>query len=160
MSLARRKFLLDAAAGLVLVGLSSGAARAGVTERVYVDPVSGFAIHGFDPVAYFIKGKAEAGLAEHEAEWDNAVWRFASSGNAAAFLKDPDVYMPAFGGYDGESMLRGTPVASNPFLFSIVGQRVVLFRSTEGRDAFLAGGAASLEAAEAKWLALKPLLAP
>jgi hypothetical protein len=88
------------------------------------------------------------------------VWRFASSGNAAAFLKDPDVYMPAFGGYDGESMLRGTPVASNPFLFSIVGQRVVLFRSTEGRDAFLAGGAASLEAAEAKWLALKPLLAP
>ena len=51
MSLARRKFLLDAAAGLVLAGLSSGAARAGVTERVYVDPVSGIAIHGFDPVA-------------------------------------------------------------------------------------------------------------
>jgi hypothetical protein len=160
MSLARRKFLLDAAAGLVLAGLSSGAARAGVTERVYVDPVSGIAIHGFDPVAYFIEGKAEAGRAEHEVEWANATWRFASHGNAAAFLRDPDVYMPAFGGYDGRSMLRGQPVASNPSLFSIIGQRVVLFRFAEGRDAFLAGGAASMEAAEAKWLALKPLLAP
>ena len=57
MSLARRKFLLDAAAGLALAGLSSRTARAGLTERVYVDPVSGIAIHGFDPVAYFVEGR-------------------------------------------------------------------------------------------------------
>ncbi len=160
MSLARRKFLLDAAAGLALAALPSVAARAGITERVFVDPVSGIAIDGFDPVAYFVEGRPKAGSAEHEAEWADAVWRFASSGNAAAFLKDPDIYMPAFGGYDGESMLRGTPVASDPSLFSIIGQRLVLFRLPEGRDAFLAGGAASMEEAEAKWAALKPQLSP
>lgn len=160
MSLARRKFLIDAAAGLALAALPSAAASAGITERVMVDPVSGIAINGFDPVAYFIEGRPAAGRADHEAEWANAVWRFASQGNEIAFLKDPDVYMPAFGGYDGESMLRGQPVSSDPSLFSIVGQRLVLFRLPEGRDAFLAGGAASMEAAEAQWAVLKPQLSP
>jgi hypothetical protein len=159
MSLARRNFLFGASVAIGLTARSFDA-RGGMTERVFVDPVSGLAINGFDPVAYFILGRAVAGRAGHEVEWENATWRFASSGNAAAFRKDPDVYMPAFGGYDGESMLRGAPVAPDPNLFSIVLNRLVFFRSPEGRDAFLAGGAGSLEAAEAKWLALKPQLAP
>ena len=159
MSLARREILRIAAAGLALA-LPPVRARAGVTERVFVDPVSGVAINGFDPVSYFVNGRAAAGRAEHEATYADAVWRFASQGNRAAFLRDPDVYMPAFGGYDGDAMLRGQPVASDPVLFAFVRQRLVLFRLAEGRAAFLAGGEAALDAAEAKWQELKPQLVP
>lgn len=160
MSLARRNFLSGAfAAGAAAAVLRADPAKAGMTERVFVDHVSGLAILGFDPVGYFIEGKAVPGRADHEVEWANAVWRFESKGNAAAFRQDPEVYAPAFGGYDGEAMLRGSPAASSPTVFTILKQRLVLFRTPEGRDVFLAQGEAALAAADAQWATLKPTLA-
>lgn len=149
-----------AAAGVALGVPALRPANAGVTERVSVDPVSGVAIFGFDPVAYFVHGHAQAGRPEHEAAHGGAIWRFASDGNRAAFLRDPDVYMPAFGGYDGDAMLRGTPVAADSEVFAIVRDRLVLFRFAQGRAAFLERGEGALDAAEANWQTLLPQLLP
>ena len=148
------------AAGGLAVAVPVVRARAGITERVFVDPVSGVAILGFDPVSYFIDGRAEPGRVEYEAAYAQTVWRFTSAGNRAAFLRDPDVYMPAFGGYDGQAMLRGKPVDSDPVMFAIVRQRLILFRTAEGRAAFLSQGEEALDAAEAKWQELRPQLLP
>ncbi len=156
MTLARRKLLFGIAA--LVAAARSRPARATLTERIFVDPVSGIAILGYDCVAFFIKGKATAGRTEHEVEWANAVWRFESAGNAAAFRRDPEVYAPAFGGYDAESILRGTVVGSDPGVFAIIDQRLVLFRHTDGRDRFVAEGSAALAAAQAQWKTLEPQL--
>src|SRR5580692_1174299 len=91
-------------AGLVLaaavaVGLGlAGPIGAATTERIVVDRNSGLAISGFDPVAYFTDAQALQGKGEFEQTVAGAVWRFRSAGNSAAFMADPDVYMPRFGG--------------------------------------------------------------
>ena len=59
----------------------------------------GIAIHGYDPVAYFMYGKPTLGCAEHEATWMGATWRFANSRHRDLFITQPHKYAPQYGGY-------------------------------------------------------------
>jgi hypothetical protein len=135
-----------------------GPARAGQTERVMVDPVSGLAIYGYDPVCYFVDGEPRAGMARHELVWSGVTWRFRSPGNLKAFLDAPEVYAPAFGGYAAEFVADSKVVTSDPTLFAIESERLYLFRSAEGRETF--GEAGHRMAAEAIWPALMATLTP
>ena len=133
-------------------------AQAGQTERVLVDPVSGVAIFGYDPVCYFLDGTPRAGLEAHELVWAGATWRFRSPGNLAAFQDAPDVYAPAFGGYAAEYVANARAVASDPTLHAILADRLFLFRSISGRADFVTDE--RRQAAEAAWPALQASLLP
>ncbi len=54
---------------------------------------------GHDAVAYFTEGKPVLGSAEFTAEFQGAVYRFASADNRDAFRSAPEKYAPAYGGY-------------------------------------------------------------
>ena len=156
VTLARRSLLLGAtAAALVPMATSSQAAY---TERVLVDPVSGLAIFGYDPVCYFLDNRPRAGFGQHELVWSSATWRFRSTGNLAAFQDHPEVYAPAFGGYAAEHVADRRAVESDPALYAIVGERLYLFRTAQGRDEFMQDGHRA--AAEAAWPALEASLLP
>ena len=90
-----------ARAGRRAIAATGGPSRveAATGELVVVDRHTGLAISGFDPVAYFIDTPSP-GRGEFEATFAGAVWRFRNAGNRAAFVADPEVYMPRFGGYD------------------------------------------------------------
>lgn len=83
------------------------------TERIWWQSQSGFALHGFDPFAYHVEGKAAAGSSAYEATWSGVAWRFASLANRDAFLAAPDVYAPRFGGYDATAMAEGRVVEAD-----------------------------------------------
>jgi hypothetical protein len=125
-------------------------AEVGLTEQVSVDRLSGVAIGGYDPVAYFVVGSAVAGSPSYEAIWNGAAWRFANEGNRAAFLADPKVYAPAFGGYDAAGIASGVAVPADPTVFAIVDGRLLLFKDPDGRRSFLASPDGA-RAAEAAW---------
>lgn len=144
------------AAGL-LAALSIAApalAVPGLSERVVSDPMSGIALYGFDPVAYFTEGRAMPGRRDVEAEWNGAAWRFASEANRAAFLSAPEVYAPRFGGYDPAGVADGVATAGHPLLFSIKGERLYLFRSADDRRAF-----SNMASAEKAWPKVRAELA-
>jgi hypothetical protein len=125
-------------------------AEVGLTEQVSVDRLSGVAIGGYDPVAYFVAGSAVAGSPSFEAIWNGAAWRFANEGNRAAFLADPTVYAPSFGGYDAASIASGVAAPADPAIFAIVDGRLLLFRDAGARKAFLASPD-DARAAQAAW---------
>lgn len=54
---------------------------------------------GHDAVAYFTENKPVLGSAKYTAEYDGAVYRFASAGNRDLFQSSPEKYAPAYGGY-------------------------------------------------------------
>ena len=150
------------ALALALVAVLAGAttaSRAATTERVVTDRHTGFAIYGVDPVAYFTDGKPIAGRAEFEFRFAGAIWRFANEGNRAAFIADPRIYMPRFGGYDPVGIARGVSTPGYPQLWVIAKDRLYLFYSAQARAAFLADPAAAIAAAEAHWPQLKQDLA-
>ena len=83
---------------------------AATDNQLAVNPETGLAISGFDPVAYFTDGKALFGRPEFELSLDGAVWRFSNEGNRGAFEQHPEVYAPRFGGYDPVAIGRGRSV--------------------------------------------------
>jgi hypothetical protein len=152
--------------GLVLAALAAaalciaGPIRAATTERIVIDRNSGLAISGFDPVAYFTDAQALPGKAEFEQVVAGTAWRFRSVGNRAAFLADPDVYTPRFGGYDPVGVARGVAVAGNPLLWVIRDQRLYLFYAPEARDEFAADSERTIATADIVWPTISRLLVP
>ena len=137
------------------VGLVAQGDAANAAGAVSADRLSGLAIAGFDPVAYHMDGRAQAGRPEQELEHGGAVWRFASEANRAAFLRAPDLYAPRVGGFDAEAAARGIVAGADASLFLLVEERLYLFRSREARDRFRAD-AGMRARAEAGWPALEP----
>lgn len=145
------------ALGLV-PGDGRGARAAEITERVVVDPTSGIAIFGYDPVGYFLEGRPVPGRQEHEWVWHNAVWRFASGANMEEFKRTPDSFAPAYGGYDADAVARGVASFPDPTCFAIVDDRLFLFRSEEAKQRVLRDG--DIPVADRAWPGLSASLRP
>jgi YHS domain-containing protein len=135
------------------------AALGATTERIVTNRYSGVAIEGFDPVAYFTDAEAKRGLPDFEAAEAGAVWRFRNASNRDAFVANPEIYAPQFGGYDPVDMARGVAYAGNPRFFAVSGQRLYLFGREESRNAFAANPAKFLKDARGRWPALEKTLA-
>jgi hypothetical protein len=127
------------------------AAPAAAPEPLVVNPNTGLALSGFDPVAYFTDGKPQFGRPELEFRNNGAVWRFRNEGDRAAFADHPEVYMPRFGGYDPVAVARGTSVPGHPLFWAVSGERLYLFYSAEARAEFLADPGGVIARATRKW---------
>jgi hypothetical protein len=150
------------AAGLILLGLGLAPppSRAATTERVVANRHTGLAIHGFDPVAYFVDGAPSLGRAGLEYRFAGVSWRFRNEGNRAAFAADPRVYMPRFGGHDPVAAGRGAGTPGHPGLWVIVENRLYLFHSAEARAVFMENSAEAIDAAERHWPEVLRTLVP
>ena len=146
------------AALLVLLTLTASPAAGG--EPVVIDPHTGLAIGGFDPVAYFVEAEAVVGKGEFEYALADTVWRFRNEGNRAAFVDNPEVYMPRFGGYDPVAVARDVGVPGNPRLWLIVENRLYLFYSPEARTAFADNFKTIIETAARNWPSVQATISP
>jgi len=156
----RREIGWFVAAALALASiLPRGGATAATTERLVVDHVTGLAIGGIDPVAYFTDGEMKAGSPDFELSAMGAVWRFRNADNRTFFLASPQVYAPQFGGYDPVDVARGVAVPGVPRLWVIHDKRLYLFSREEARAAFIAAPAQVLHSAATAWPALQDTLA-
>ncbi len=133
--------------------------HAATTESIVSDPNRGLAINGFDPVAYFTDTKAAIGREELEYRFGGTTWRFRNEGNRAAFIENPEVYAPAFGGYDPIAVARGVAVAGHPQIWAVAGKRLYLFYNTQAREEFLADPERA-SAAERQWPVVQQTLSP
>jgi len=145
----------------ILIGMTSETStRAATTERVVTDRLTGLAIYGFDPVAYFTEHEPRQGSATYELSWAGATWRFLNEGNRDAFMQDPETYEPRFGGYDPVAVGAGLPAAGHPSVWAVHQQRLYVFHSERNRDDFLADPSQVLDRAETQWPAVKAQLIP
>ena len=117
-----------------------------VGETMQRDLRSGLALNGFDPVAYRTEGRATPGQADYELVHDGAVWRFASAANREAFRDAPEIYEPAFAGFDPTGVAEGIAVDTDPYQFAVIGTRLFLFRTPENRRSFIENAALLLRA--------------
>jgi hypothetical protein len=134
--------------------------RAVITDRIVVDPLTGLALYGFDPVGYFTEGKALRGRTDLEYSFVGATWRFRNEGNRAAFTTNPDVYMPCYGGYDPLSVARGLTIPGHPDLWVLLNSRIYLFADAASRNAFMGDPQGMVAAASAQWPKLQNALLP
>jgi YHS domain-containing protein len=94
---------------LTFAALSVTSAEAQQPVHINVD-LEGLALHGYDVVAYFTDRQATLGKAELTATHDGGTYRFASAEHRAAFLADPEKYLPRYGGFCAYGVANGYKV--------------------------------------------------
>ena len=127
----RRTLLASTLATLGTAALP-GRARA-AKARVFTGSISGVAINGYDPVAYFTAGKPVAGSADFTTEWNGAVWRFSTPANRASFVNNPEKFAPKYGGYCAYAVSSGYTASTVPEAWTIVDDRLYLNYSVSVR---------------------------
>ena len=95
------------------------------------------ALHGYDPVAYFVDNRAVKGNKRLLERIGSATYYFASRGNRYEFLGNAPRYQPQFGGYCATSLARGRLEDINPHLFVIFDGKLYLFNNPDAEAAFL-----------------------
>ena len=135
--------------------------EAGLTEQIVTDPRTGLALNGVDPVAYFTDAAPRYGRPDQEYRHAGAIWRFRNEGNKAAFVANPDVYMPRYGGYDPIAIGgRALALPGNPLVWALVGERLYLFYNDEARERFIAAPDEAILRADNKWPTVRGGLIP
>lgn len=96
---------------------------------------SGFAASGYDVVAYFTLEQSEIGTPQPEAvpgkasitaEYNGAMFAFASEQNRDLFLANPDLFAPQYDGHCAYGVSRGGKVPGNPHLWRIIDGKLYL----------------------------------
>ena len=100
------------------------------------------------------------GSSDFELSFAGVVWRFRNEGNRAAFVANPEVYMPRFGGYDPVAVARGASAPGHAELWAIAEERLYLFYTAAARDAFAGDPGSAIGAAERVWPAVLRTLSP
>jgi hypothetical protein len=136
---------------LAVLVVLAGTASAAVTRWFWSDPATGFAIGGFDPVAYFVDAAPRQGRGGHEFEWQGAIFNFVSAANLAVFAADPEVYAPQFGGHDAMRAAKGIAAEGNPHIWMVAGDRLYFFATEENRAAWTSVGDSARGLAQKDW---------
>lgn len=96
---------------------------------------SGVAIEGYSPVAYFTHGKAIEGKKQYAVDHENVTYYLASEKEKQVFSRNPDAYLPAFGGWCAFGMAIQDKFPVDPKSFKIVDGRLFLFLKNSNVDA-------------------------
>lgn len=124
------RFTLTIAAAATAIGFA-GSAWAGPQ---YVDD-TGFAVSGYDVVAYFSLPQSDVGTPQAEgvpgnaaitADYNGATFAFSTEANRDAFVADPAKYAPQFDGHCAYGVSKGGKVPANPNLWRIVDDKLYL----------------------------------
>ena len=106
----------------------AGSALTAFAGEQYVDS-SGYAISGYDVVAYWDLDANPVGSAQPEAvrgkkqftaDYNGAKWAFSSAENRDRFVADPAKFVPEFDGHCAYGAAQGGKVPANPHLWRIV----------------------------------------
>lgn len=147
------------AIGIAVIG-GETTSRAATTERIVTDRLTGLALYGFDPVAYFTDQAPREGVATYELPWAGVTWRFVNEGNRDAFMQNPDVYEPRFGGYDPMAVSEGLPATGHPSVWAIHHDRLYVFHSEANRARFMTDPDAAVRSADRRWPQVRAALVP
>lgn len=87
----------------------------------------GYVAEGYDVVAYF-DGTAIEGNDQFTSVYEDAKYKFSSKENLETFKKNPDKYIPQYGGWCAYAMaINGDKVSINPETFEIRDGKLYLF---------------------------------
>ena len=139
-------------ATVVMVSVVAAAATAHA-QKVNTGSV-GLAVKGYDVVAYVSQGKPVEGSAQFEHRIGGSTYRFASAANRDAFAREPERYLPQFGGFCAYAVSRGYTAGIDPLAWRIVEGKVYLNYSRSAQAKWEEDVPGNITKGHANWPAL------
>ena len=131
------------------------AAAAGAEAATEVNVNDGYAVHGYDVVAYFTRGEPTKGDDRFSFEYLGATYRFTSAGNRDRFAADPAAYAPQYGGYCAFGTAMGRKFDGDPHAWRIIDGKLYLNVNKTVQARWLTDTAGFIRGANHNW----PLIA-
>lgn len=140
----------NAAPGRCVGAEHAPASEPGAKQLLNLDK-DGVALSGYDPVAYFVAGKAMKGDAAIRVAHAGAVYYFATREHREIFETDPQRYVPQFGGWCAyaASINKLSPV--DPERWEIVDDRLILQHNQKAWDLWHDDASGNLVKADHNW---------
>jgi len=113
-------------------------------------------LKGYDPVAYFEKGKAVQGDPAITSKYKGATYLFASQQDKAEFDKDPGKFEPQYGGFCANSMTKGERKDIDPKVFRVYKGKLYVCSSPKALSEFSSNIDANISKADQNWLQIGP----
>jgi len=130
-----------------------------MTRIINADPYGKIALQGYDPVAFHTAGKAMKGNPVILAEYSGYKFAFSSEENKAAFEKQAQKFLPAFGGYCAFGVSIGVLFPVEIDTWEIIDGRLVLQYSSDVKRMFEEDKAANIRKANDNWAKMEPKMA-
>lgn len=131
----------------------------GVSSTLAATPANvdkaGLAVHGYDPVAYFVGGKSVKGQPDITAEHDGATYRFSTVANRDTFRANPDKYAPQYGGYCAFGAALGKKFDGDPEVWKIVDGKLYLNLNKDASKAWHKDIPGNIVKADTNWPQIK-----
>ncbi len=152
-----KRFALAIAAAVTL------AAPAFAGEQ-FVDE-TGFAVSGYDVVAYRSLAQAPVGQSQPEAvagrkditaDYNGSTFAFSTEENRAKFLENPAYYAPEYDGHCAYGVSRGGKVPGNPHLWRIVDDKLYLNITPNVVGFWEEDIPGNLQLSETNWVSIEP----
>lgn len=139
-------------------------ASAAFSGPQYVDQ-TGYAVSGYDVVAYFDLDQSSvgtkqtapiAGKADYTADYNGATFAFSTAENRDLFSVDPTKYAPQYDGHCAYGVAKGGKVPGNPNLWRIVDGKLYLNITDVVVGFWEEDIPGNLVKSETNWVALDP----
>ncbi|MCP5088814.1 MAG: YHS domain protein [Rhodobacteraceae bacterium] len=113
---------------LALIGAAAVARPSFAQAQPNVFIFDGFAIRGFDPVAYFDQTNPGPVMGNSDISYNDGVatWLFASQITKEAFLRDQERFRPRYGGYCAYAVSKGGIATTDPNAWTVYQNRLYL----------------------------------
>ena len=96
---------------------------------------SNIALQGYSPVSYLDLGLAQRGNSAYKAEHDKVIYYFTSAEQKALFEKNPEKYLPQYGGYCAFGCYAGAKFRVDPNKFLVEDGKYFLYLNNVELDA-------------------------
>ena len=113
------------------------------------------AANGYDVVAYQKENVAKPGNTDNYSYYNGQVFLFESSGHKELFDKDPEHYIPAFGGYCAMGVSKGKKFPVDPEAFHVANGKTYLNLNKKVQKKWLSDIDKYIVKAENNWLNMK-----
>jgi YHS domain-containing protein len=146
-------------AGAVIVGVSACAPLVVQSPGGQISPVNAVAqgddkhlmLFGHDVVSYFTENKHRLGSEAYKSKVGEVTFRFSSAENKAVFDKEPNKYVPQYGGYCANGLVYSIPWGGNADNFKIIDGKLYIFGGQGSLDAFMLDVKGNTELADKYW---------
>jgi len=124
----------------------------GITPIFVAD---GYAIGGYDAVAYFKESMPLQGNEDFSYVWNDATWLFSSRANMDDFKSNPEKYAPQYGGFCAYGCYEGHKASTEPDAWTVVDGRLYLNYNIKVRDLWRENNTEFIKEADKNWPKLK-----
>ena len=112
-------------------------------------------INGYDPVAYFTKGKPMKGNGWHVADYEGVTYVFADKKNRKMFEANPEKYLPAYGGYCAYGVAVSKKFVADPEVWKIENGKLYLNLDTGIQKKWMKDIPGYIKKANSNWMVIK-----